>query len=147
MTPQPETMENVLQQYAEKYDWCILDCAPAFSRLTESAVQASDEVIIPIKLDNFSIEGIDTTMSKLADPATAHVVINAFSASKAAKDFLSRLVQQYNYPLCETLIRYSTMVDAANFRKKPMAKKARFHWVTADMMDLTEEVCGYGITN
>ena len=110
-------------------------------------MQASDEVIIPIKLDNFSIEGIDTTMSKLADPATAHVVINAFSASKAAKDFLSRLVQQYNYPLCETLIRYSTMVDAANFRKKPMAKKARFHWVTADMMDLTEEVCGYGITN
>lgn len=25
LTPQPETMENVLQQYAEKYDWCILD--------------------------------------------------------------------------------------------------------------------------
>ena len=47
LTPQPETMETVLQQYSKKYDWCILDCAPAFSRLTESAVQASDEVIIP----------------------------------------------------------------------------------------------------
>lgn len=147
LTPQPQTMSALLQGYAAHYDYCILDCAPAFSRLTESAVQASDQVIIPIKLDNFSIEGIDTTMSKLVDPSAAHVVINAFAPSRAAKDFLTKLVQTYDYPLCETLVRYSTVVDAANYRKKPLAKKAKFHWVTADMMDLTEEVCGYGIAN
>ena len=147
LTPQPENMESVLQQYKEKYDWCIVDCAPAFSKLTKAALQTSDQVMIPIKLDNFSIEGIDTVLSKLADPSTAHVVINEFSTSRASRDFLAKLVQTYNYPLCETLVRYSTMVDAANFRKKPMAKKAKFHWVTADMTDLTEEVCGYGFVN
>ena len=147
LTPQPENMESVLQQYKEKYDWCIVDCAPAFSKLTKAALQTSDQVMIPIKLDNFSIEGIDTVLSKLADPSTAHVVINEFSTSRASRDFLAKLVQTYNYPLCETLVRYSTMVDAANFRKKPMAKKAKFHWVTADMADLTEEVCGYGFVN
>ena len=115
--------------------------------LTKAALQTSDQVMIPIKLDNFSIEGIDTVLSKLADPSTAHVVINEFSTSRASRDFLAKLVQTYNYPLCETLVRYSTMVDAANFRKKPMAKKAKFHWVTADMADLTEEVCGYGFVN
>ena len=63
LTPQPENMESVLQQYKEKYDWCIVDCAPAFSKLTKAALQTSDQVMIPIKLDNFSIEGIDTVLS------------------------------------------------------------------------------------
>lgn len=71
----------------------------------------------------------------------------SFQRPELSRDFLAKLVQTYNYPLCETLVRYSTMVDAANFRKKPMAKKAKFHWVTADMADLTEEVCGYGFVN
>ena len=130
LTPQPENMESVFLQIS-----------------SDKTLQTSDQVMIPIKLDNFSIEGIDTVLSKLADPSTAHVVINEFSTSRASRDFLAKLVQTYNYPLCETLVRYSTMVDAANFRKKPMAKKAKFHWVTADMADLTEEVCGYGFVN
>ena len=56
-------------------------------------------------------------MSKLADPSAAHVVINAFAPSRAAKDFLTKLVQTYDYPLCETLVRYSTVVDAATIAK------------------------------
>ena len=38
-------------------------------------------------------------------------------------------------------------LNKGGLRKKPMAKKAKFHWVTADMADLTEEVCGYGFVN
>ena len=34
LTPQPQTMATLLQGYAAHYDYCILDCAPAFSRLT-----------------------------------------------------------------------------------------------------------------
>ena len=101
-------------------------------------MQASDQVIIPIKLDNFSIEGIDTTMSKLADPSTAHVVINAFAPSRAAKDFLTKLVQTYDYPLCETLVRYSTVVDAANSVSYTHLTE-RDNWMTA------EEAKAYGL--
>ena len=31
LTPQPQTMSALLQGYAAHYDYCILDCAPAFS--------------------------------------------------------------------------------------------------------------------
>lgn len=144
--PRPEAIKKLLKYFDSHYDWCILDCAPAYSELTASALNAAQIVLIPIKLDNFSIEGIDTTLSRLADPSIAHVVINAYAPTKAGKDFIKKLTGSYDYPLCKSLIRHSAMVDAANYRKKPMARKARYHRVTQDMMELTGEVCGYGIS-
>ncbi len=140
--PEAEAVAQMLSQYQEDYDICLIDCAPAYSDLTASALYAADSVLIPIRLDSFSIDGIDTAMMKIQSGKEVHIIVNAFNNSRAARLFLTKLLS-YGYPLCESCVRFSTVVDAANYLHKPMARKARFHAITGDLRDLTKEVEGY----
>ena len=53
---------NVLRYLVEhvrsKYDYVLIDCPPAFNAASAAALVAADEVIIPIKLDAFSLRGM-----------------------------------------------------------------------------------------
>ena len=42
----------------DAYDFAIIDMPPAFSLSARAALVAADEVIVPIKLDSFSIDGM-----------------------------------------------------------------------------------------
>lgn len=41
-----------------EYDYMLIDCPPAFNAATASALLAADDVVIPIKLDAFSLRGM-----------------------------------------------------------------------------------------
>lgn len=49
------------------YDWCLIDCPPAFNAASVAALLAADEVIIPIKLDAFSLRGMANLMQQIAN--------------------------------------------------------------------------------
>ena len=50
-------MVRILKEQ-NKYDYCLVDCPPAFNAASAAALIAADEVIIPIKLDAFSMRGM-----------------------------------------------------------------------------------------
>ena len=47
------------------YDWMIIDCPPAFNAASAAALVAADEVVIPIKLDAFSLRGMANIMQQI----------------------------------------------------------------------------------
>lgn len=47
------------------YDWMIIDCPPAFNAASAAALLAADEVVIPIKLDAFSLRGMANIMQQI----------------------------------------------------------------------------------
>lgn len=49
------------------YDWILVDCPPAFCAASAAALLAADEVIIPIKLDAFSLRGMANLMRQIAN--------------------------------------------------------------------------------
>lgn len=49
------------------YDWVLVDCPPAFNAASAAALLAADEVIIPIKLDAFSLRGMGNLMRQIAN--------------------------------------------------------------------------------
>lgn len=49
----------------EAYDYVLFDHSPSYSAVTESALLASDEIIIPCELGTFSIEGLLQMIDKL----------------------------------------------------------------------------------
>ena len=51
----------------QDYDYCIIDCPPAFNAASAAALLAADEVIIPIKLDAFAIRGMTNLMRQIAN--------------------------------------------------------------------------------
>lgn len=49
------------------YDWILVDCPPAFNAASAAALLAADEVVIPIKLDAFSLRGMANLMRQIAN--------------------------------------------------------------------------------
>jgi chromosome partitioning protein len=62
-------LREMVQQFREQrlYDWVLIDCPPAFNAASTAALLAADEVIIPIKLDAFSLRGMTNLMRQIAN--------------------------------------------------------------------------------
>ena len=60
---------NILRVLAEVvsglYDYILIDCPPAFNAASAAALIAADDVIIPIKLDAFSLRGMGNLMRQI----------------------------------------------------------------------------------
>lgn len=53
-----EDLKGRLQEEGYAYDVMLIDCPPAFNAASTAALIASDEVVIPMKLDAFSLRGM-----------------------------------------------------------------------------------------
>lgn len=49
----------------ECYDWCLIDCPPAFNAASAAALLMADEVLVPIKLDAFSLRGMTNLLRQI----------------------------------------------------------------------------------
>ena len=49
---------NLLRSVRDRYDICVMDCAPSFGILTISALVASTDVIVPVQPHYYSMEGL-----------------------------------------------------------------------------------------
>lgn len=55
---QEYVLKNKLQSIQDQFDYVIIDCPPSLNLLTLNALVASDEVIIPMLCDFYSLEGL-----------------------------------------------------------------------------------------
>jgi chromosome partitioning protein len=49
----------------DEYDFVLVDCPPAFNAASAAALLAADEVIVPIKLDAFSLRGMTNLLRQI----------------------------------------------------------------------------------
>lgn len=59
-------LSNALKGYENYYDLVVIDCAPSVDVLHTASMVAADLLIIPTRLDQFSIEGVVETLRSLA---------------------------------------------------------------------------------
>lgn len=52
---------------AKAYDACIVDCPPAFNAAAAAALIAADDVLIPIKVDAFSLRGMTNVLRQISN--------------------------------------------------------------------------------
>ncbi len=52
-------------EVVDRYDFCLIDCPPAFNAASAAALLAAGEVLIPIKLDAFSLRGMTNLMRQI----------------------------------------------------------------------------------
>lgn len=49
----------------EPYDFCLIDCPPSFTAASVAAIYASDDVIVPVEADLFSVMGLSTLLTQI----------------------------------------------------------------------------------
>ena len=59
-------LAEFLEENAENYDTVLIDCPPAFNAAAIAALVAADDVVIPMKLDAFSIRGLANMLHQVA---------------------------------------------------------------------------------
>lgn len=107
-----------------KYNYIILDCAPALNLANTAAVCVSDTVILPVAPDKFSQIGLEQTIfeiSQIERDFSAKVEKKILFTKYDAREFLSykylaEIVQKYDEERYKTAIR--TSADLKNMVTK-----------------------------
>lgn len=145
--PQQTRLRAALRRVSDQYDYCLIDNAPDINISIINALVASDEVIIPVKIDPYAFDGlrelkeqIDVTQEEL-NPGL-HLLgclITCFQhvdGERQGEDWLRR---NLNCPVFTTHIRYSGKVVESSFEGKPIVEYSRRSGTAHDYMDFVGE--------
>lgn len=139
-----------LKSIGDKYDFCVVDCQPSFQINTISALNCADDVIIPVRLGRYAINGLEL-MSEMIEKIKEvnpdikyRVMVTMWKQNiNSNKKTIVELVNEYNYPLYSTGIRCCVAVDECENNRRPLARGRKTSSVTADYFKFTSEYLGY----
>ena len=146
--PQQTRFKKALQQVLGEYDYCIIDNAPDINISTINALVASNDVIIPITIDDFSLDGlaelkeqIDNTKEDL-NPGLCFkgCFITQYDrkneADQQGEEYLKKIKI---YPLFKTHIRRTAKMKPCTFERKPILLYSSRCGAAQDYKKLVEE--------
>ena len=120
-------LRKFLNQLRHKYDYILIDLPPSLSLLTVNGLVASDEVLIPVQAEYYSLEGIGQLLEtvKLLNNNLSHdlKVNGAFLTMYDKREHLSREVardlrRNFPHPVFTTEIpRSVALAEAPSFSK------------------------------
>lgn len=143
-------LKDFLEQFKGDYDYCIIDCLPSLNILTVNAFVASDEIIIPVQAQYFSVKGlemlIDTIISikkklnkKLKIAGTLMTMVD--SRSKFQKETQEIILKEYGgiFKIFKTKIPLSVQVSDLQSQGKPIVEELN-NKVGKSYIDFAKEI-------
>ena len=133
----------------DEYDYVIYDCPPAFNAASTAALAASTDAVIPIKLDAFSLSGLNNMLHQIAamhriNPRlrVAGCLITMWSKADADAEKKLRGVNAKVLPTFQTVIRRSDKVNAMTFSGEPLTIYSPRSAAGVDYRRFVEEYLG-----
>ena len=150
--PQQTRLCSALHSIADEYDYCIIDNAPDINISTINALVASDDVIIPIKIDEYAFDGLQELAEQIANTRDdlnprLHFVgclITCYQRTESDRQGEAYLRKQTEYPIFQTHIRYSEKVAESTFARMPIAEYSRRSGAAADYIAFVKEYLASG---
>lgn len=111
----------------DAFDFVLIDCPPGFTAATTASLAAADDVVIPMKLDAFSIRGEESLTRQINGVREFNprlriagvLVTMAEPRTKVGRQGVE-LLQESAIPIFSPLIPRSTLVDQSTFFHKPL---------------------------
>lgn len=147
---QQDRIKSALTQVQHTYDYCIIDNAPDINISTINALTASNDVMIPVTIDDFSIDGlaelkqqIDNTREYL-NPRLAlqGCFITQYDRTNEADPQGEEFLRHSGFPVFDTHIRKSAKVKQSTFAKMPLPLYSPRCAAAKDYKALVEEYLG-----
>ena len=145
--PQQYRLRDALEDVAENYDYCLLDCPPDLDMGSINALCAADWVIIPVDCDEWACDGMDEIIDQIERVQMYYnprlkimgAMMTKYRRTKYAVDVIRRLSAQ-GVPMLRTVIRYTVKVSEAKSAHKPLREFAPKCTATDDYKALAGEV-------
>lgn len=110
-------------------DYVLIDSPPSFTAATTAGLAAADDVILPIKLDSFSVSGVEEMLRQISamreiNPKlkVAGVLITQYDGTTVAKETADAL-RESAVPVFGATIRRTTAVDRSTFDRRPLREE------------------------
>ena len=144
--PQQFILKNALEQIEEEYDFCIIDNPPDINISVINALVASDDVMIPIKIDKFTFDGVDELIERIeeAKQMNPKLKIQGCFVTQYSKNLVNQqgeelLNNQDKYPMFNNHIRRSIKADESTFSNLPLAEYSKRCTAAKDYIELVKE--------
>lgn len=145
--PQQTRLRAAFKRIAGEYEYCVIDCAPDINISTINALVASDDILIPIKIDKFAFDGltelkeqIDNTREDFNPGLTLRgCFVTSYQNNEVNRQGEAWLREQKEYPLFATHIRRTEKVDESTFASTPIIEYSRRCGAARDYLSLVNE--------
>lgn len=125
--PQQYRLRDALEDVAEDYDYCLLDCPPNLDMGSINALTAADWVIIPVDCDEWACDGMQEIMDQIEQVQmyyNPHLkVMGALMTKYRRTRYAGEVVHQLNeagIEMLHTVIRYTVKVSEAKSAHEPL---------------------------
>ena len=145
-------LADQLQTVSTRYDTCVIDCPPSLGLLTFNALVASTDVIVPVQVHYYALEGLKQlletvkTARKRFYPCSVKIlgILLTFVEGKAA---LSQQVEQQMRQFFGSLVFETVIHNAITLAEAPSAGESIITYApeskgAADYRALADEIAG-----
>lgn len=145
-------LNDILEDVKAKYDYVLIDCAPARSLLTVNALATADYVLSTILLDVLSIQGLMHIVKTIQDIKTVLnpkleflgvLAINVDLRKKLSKEVIDFVRDNYDFAFFETSIRTNVKVAEAPSHGKSVISYAPKSNGAKEYMLLAKEIISF----
>lgn len=147
--PQQTRLRDALEEVKGEYDYCVIDNAPDLNMCAINALVASDDVMIPIKIDRFALDGLVILVDQInrlkksfnRDLQIAGCFVTVMERNNVNHqgiDFLSKRTIM-GLPLFDTVIRKTVKVNEMTFQGAPLIEYAPRSTAAQDYVRLVKE--------
>ncbi|MDG4969790.1 ParA family protein [Lactococcus lactis] len=141
-------VKKVLKKLDSKYDYCIIDCAPTINLITLNIIIASDEIIIPIKIDKFALEGYRTTLkniNQIVDDYELDTELTVLYTMVNRNNIDKQIIQNISGNRFETTIRHQAKpVTESALKNEVLIDSSKSSKVKEDYQKLIDEIIARG---
>lgn len=131
-----------------QYDYIIIDCPPSLGMLTTNALVASNNVLVPIKIDKFALDGFEyliNTIDEVRDEFNDRlrllgVFITMDKNTKINKEIKAELKDILGDKYFNSSIRENVEVVKSTFESKPLVEFNKKAAATKDYIELVKEI-------
>lgn len=149
-TRQQQTiLKKALQQIEAEYDYCIIDNAPDINISVINSLVAANEVIVPIKIDQFSFDGLEQLTEQFEDirefnPSLIFrgCLITQYAKNKVNMQGAEYLANADKYPMFKTHINRTVKIDESTFASEPIIQHSRRCNAAKDYINFVKEYLG-----
>jgi chromosome partitioning protein len=148
-------LKSELDKVRDKYDYIIIDTPPNIGILTTNSLVASDQVIIPMKADLYSIQGLTATTQLIngirlkttnKDIKIMGLLITNYKAqtivNQGLKNSIDELANSLNTKVFKSTIRDSIIFNDSQLTHSTSILKYPTHNATEDYTNFIDEVIG-----
>jgi len=128
------------------YDFAVIDCAPDLNMSVINAIVAADHVLIPIKVDKFAFDGIDTLLEQIEemqdfnpDLRVLGGFVTMYSKNNVNLQGMDVLSKKAGLPMFKTAIRNTIKVSETTYTGLPLAEYAPKSTAARDYGALVDE--------